>query len=428
MRCVFTALAVLLLVPCLPARGDGILDGPALTLDAAFERTLAAHPDLRGFEPRRAALDAERERAGQQPVRRVTAELENAPGTGPDHGFGVAELTLSLAGVLERGGKREARIALAQGRIDALANEQAARRLDVLAETARRYLTLVAANRQKGIALNDIAQRERAVAAARVRLRAGASPESVVLTAQAALARAQLDRDRASQRGESARRHLAALWGDMNPSFAATDADITALPLIDDVDVLDDIVANTPDLQQFADERRVREARLQLARTEATPDLDWSVGVRRLEADDDVALVGSISLPLGGRTRAQPGLRAAAAEIATLEIEREAKSVTLLSTLIEAHGRYRVARLEVQRYRDDILPMLAQAESAAERAYRAGAISYLEWAQVQAESTAARRQQLDAALDGRRALIELQRLTAMPFVADATPAVAGGKP
>ncbi len=53
-----------------------------------------------------------------------------------------------------------------------------------------------------------------------------------------------------------------------------------------------------------------------------------------------------------------------------------------------------------------------------ERAYRGGAASYLEWTQMQSESTAARRQQLDAAVDAYRALIELQRLTAEPFVVE----------
>ena len=64
-----------------------------------------------------------------------------------------------------------------------------------------------------------------------------------------------------------------------------------------------------------------------------------------------------------------------------------------------------------------MLPKLGKAEAAAERAYRAGAISYLEWAQLQSERTAARRQQLDVALDAQRALIELQRLTGQSLVA-----------
>ena len=60
---------------------------------------------------------------------------------------------------------------------------------------------------------------------------------------------------------------------------------------------------------------------------------------------------------------------------------------------------------------------LTKAEQAAERAYRAGAISYLEWAQLQSEKTAARQQQLDVALDAQRALIEIQRLTGQPLLA-----------
>ena len=76
-----------------------------------------------------------------------------------------------------------------------------------------------------------------------------------------------------------------------------------------------------------------------------------------------------------------------------------------------------MAQLEAERLQSDVLPKLGQAETAAERAYRAGAISYLEWAQLQSESTNARKQQLEAALDAQRALIEIQRLTGQTFVA-----------
>ena len=91
--------------------------------------------------------------------------------------------------------------------------------------------------------------------------------------------------------------------------------------------------------------------------------------------------------------------------------------MALYATLVEAHGRYQLARLEVARLRDEVLPTLARAEAAAERAYRAGAASYLEWAQLQSERTASRRQQLEVALDAQRALIELQRLTGQPLLA-----------
>ncbi|MBN8214374.1 MAG: TolC family protein [Xanthomonadales bacterium] len=388
-----------------------------LTLNDAMIRVADSHPDLRLFGARSDVLAAERDRALLRPALIAGATVENAFGSGESSGLQGAELTLTLASVLERGGKLDARRTLAQSRIDALAIERETRRLDLLAEVARRYLAVVAAQKQREIAQQDIAQRQRTVAGARQRMQAGASPESVVLTAQAALARAELDRARAEQRLIAARQHLAALWGERDPDFDVVARDPLKLPAIDDFSSLAELVKSTPELVQFADEQRIREARLQLARSGRAADLDWQVGVRRLQATDDFGLVGSVSMPLGSRTRAQPEIRVAEAELASLEIEREAKGLALYSTLAEAHGRYRVAQVEVQRLQNDVLPKLAQAETAAERAYRAGAISYLEWAQLQSERTTARKQQLDAALDAQRALIEIQRLTGQAFIA-----------
>lgn len=405
-RLAASAALVVVLVAALPARA-----GDRLTLDDAFARVAALHPDLRLPALRGEILAAELDEALQRPALRAGVELENAPGTGDYSGVDGAELTLSLASVLERGGKRDARRALAQGRIDALAPEREAARLDLLAETARRYLDVVGAKHRRDLADADIAQRTRTVAAARHRFQAGASPESVLLTAQAALARAQLEQRRAAQTMDAARQHLAALWGEREPRFETTDTDPVALPAIADFDALAATLERTPELARFANERRIGEARLQLARSQAKADIDWQLGVRAFNDTDDVALLASASMPVGGARRAQPQIRAAEAGLAMLEVERESRGISLYSTLVDAHGRYRVAQLEVLRLRDDVLPALARAEAAAERAYRAGAISYLEWAQLQSERSALARQQLDTALDAHRALIEIQRLT-----------------
>ena len=416
------AMAVVALAVCGTAHAQA---QEVLSLDDAFARVAQSHPGLRLFGAQGDVLVAERDRALLRPPLVVGAEVENAFGTGAARGVDRAEFTLTLASVLERGGKLDARRTLAQSRIDALAMEREATRLDLLAEVARRYLGVVAARRQQSIARLDIEQRQRTVAGARRRLQAGASPESVVLTAQAALARAELDRDRASQRLQAAGQHLAALWGERDPQFDVPDTDPLHLPDIGDFASLSALLDQTPELTRFVDQQRIREARLQLARTEASTDINWQVGVRRLQDEGDTALVGSISMPLGAARRAEPGIRAAQAELAALSIEREAKGLSLYSTLAEAHGRYLTAQVEVQRLQRDVLPKLARAEAAAERAYRTGAMSYLEWAQLQSERTTTRRQQLDAALDALRALIEIQRLTGQPFVAAAPSANEG---
>ncbi|MBB4128553.1 cobalt-zinc-cadmium efflux system outer membrane protein [Xanthomonas translucens] len=415
------AVAAFAVAPC--AWAQAVPPDAVLTLDDAFARVARSHPDLRLADGQRRVLAAEAEREALRPPLRLGAELENAFGSGDARGLDQAELTVTLAGVLERGGKLDARRTLAQARIDALAPQRELARLDLLAEVARRYLAIAAAAQRQAIAAADLAQRQRTVAAARQRLQAGASPESVLLTAQALQARAELDRDRAQQEHAAARRHLAVLWGDRDPGFAQTTGDPMALPAVPDFDALAALLDATPELARFAGQARVREARLRLARSQARPDLDWQFGVRRLQDGDATALVAGVSLPLGSAARAQPEIRAAEAERELLGVERDAQMLALYSTLADAHGRYRAAQLEVARMRDDVLPKLARAEAAAERAYRGGAISYLEWAQLQAQHGDARRQQLAAALEAQTALIEIQRLTGQPFVLASAPQV-----
>lgn len=414
MRLRIFAAAAFALASCLPAPARAQDAAPAhLSLDDAFVRVARRHPDLRLLGAQTRLLLAEREQAGLAPPLVAGLELANAPGSA---GLDRAELTLSLSGVLERGGKLDARRALAQTRIDALAVQREARRLDLLAETARRYLAIVAAQSATAIARDDIAQRQRSVAAARQRLQAGASPESVLLAARAALLRAELDLARATRQAEAARQHLAALWGERDPAFAIAGADLLALPDLGKLAALTGHLARTPELLRFVDEQRIAEARLRLARSARSADLDWQLGVRRLQDEGDTALVAGLSMPLGSARRAQPQIQAAEAELAILELSREAQDLALYATLVDAHGRYSVAREEAQRIGSGLLPALARAERAAERAYRAGATSYLEWAQLQAEGTALRRQQLEAALAARLALIELQRLTGQPLL------------
>ncbi|MET0986329.1 MAG: TolC family protein, partial [Steroidobacteraceae bacterium] len=346
---------------------------------------------------------------------RVNVEIENAPRSGQNSAFDSTEATLSLASVFERGGKRAARIAVADAKLNSLVLQEERSRADLLAEVARRYLDLIAMQSMGDLAEAEVAQRAKVVDATAQRVRAGATPESVRLAAEAAFARATLQRDRLRAQTDSAAQRLAILWSSRKPDFDRGAGDLLTIPATPTMESLRDLIVNSPELRQFADESRLREARVQLAQTARTTDIDWSVGVRRLEDDGSWAGVVSMSVPFGSATRAGPGIRTAQAELAELTLEREAQELTLEATLIEAHARFSAARAEVVTTRAAVLPKFEQAERASERAFRAGALPYAEWAQLQAEAMSARRDQLAAAVDAHRALIEIQRLTGTPF-------------
>lgn len=409
--------AVAAWVLALAVESAGAFAAP-LSLEQAFARVAAIHPELRLIDSRRQILLAEQEQASLGPARVLGATLENVVGTDDARSLDTAELTLSLASVIERGGKRSARHALSEQRIAGLATETEARRLDLLAEVARRYLAIVAAERLSAIARGDRADRERVLAHTLSRHEAGASPRSEWLAAEASVARARMELRRAEASTDAARIQLAAMWSERSASFAIDGDGLLNLPPVPDLAVLAHLIDRAPAIARLASEERIREARLQLARSESDADLGWQFGVRRLEATDDFALVVGVSAPLGAEHRAQAGIRAARAELDSLAIAREAETASLYATLAEAHGRLTSASLEMEGIGADVLPRLEQAAAAAEQAWHAGAASYLDWSQLQAEATAARRQQLQAALEARRALIEIQRLTGSAFVTE----------
>jgi cobalt-zinc-cadmium efflux system outer membrane protein len=414
------ALAALWCCALLAVPAQATPPAPTLDLRQAFALTLERHPDLRRLPLQQATLMAEADLAAQKPAWSAGASVENVLGTGAFRGADAAELTLSLGSVLEPQARRDARVGLAQSRLAGLDVAAEGRRLDLLAEVARRYLDVLALQEEAAALKTTLAQRRAAAAAARRRVGAGASPASVQLGAEAAVARAELELARSNAAADAARRRLAQMWGGEPVGTVA--GDLLALPDTPDFDQLVTLLERTPELQRFAGEARLREARLQLAQTQARPDIEWEVGLRRLQGSEDWALMGGLSVPLGNRRRAEPAIRAARAELDSLALEREAGELDLRATLAEAHGRLQVDALAVRQLTENVLPALERAESAAGQAYRAGALSYLEWAQLQSELLSARRDRLAAARDFHRALIEIQRLTAEPFVlAAATP-------
>lgn len=387
---------------------------PSLDLRQAFALTLERHPDLRRLPLQQAALTAEADLAAQKPAWTAGAGVENVLGTGAYRGADSAELTLSLGSVLEPQARRDARVGLAQSRLPGVDIAAEGRRLDLLAEVARRYLDVLALQEEAAALDATLVQRRAAAAAARRRVGAGASPASVQLGAEAAVARGELELARTQAAADAARRRLALMWG--GEPVGAVEGDLMALPDLPEFDTLVTLLEGTPELRRFASEARLREARLQLAQSQARPDIVWEVGLRRLQGSEDWALTGGFSVPLGNRRRAEPAIRAARAELDQLALEREAGELDLRATLAEAHGRLEADALAVRQTAQKVLPALERAESAAGQAYRAGALSYLEWAQLQAELLAARRDRIAAARDFHRALIEIQRLTAEPFV------------
>jgi cobalt-zinc-cadmium efflux system outer membrane protein len=287
------AVAVIVLAFChrLPAA--------PLTLEAALDRVIASHPDLRTFGPRAQVLENEALLAALPRENTLGLVVENAVGAGDFRGFDAAETTLTLAGVLERGGKREARRAMAAARLDELGVERAGVQFDILAETARRYLEVVAWQARQPLAEEQLAQRERMADAARQRFTQGAAPEAAALRAEADVAEGKAVLAGSRMAAEVAGRRLALMWGETAPAAIEVIAPPQELPALPDFPEFRKRLPAAPELARFATTERIRDARVRLAVSARTADLEWQLGVRHFAAGGDLALVGGVSMALG---------------------------------------------------------------------------------------------------------------------------------
>lgn len=384
-----------------------------LTLEAAMSRTVAAHPQLKIFGSRLQQLESESAASQLRPALTVGLDVENIAGSGPYSGTSEAEYTLTLAGVLERGMKREARRAVAVRRIDALGVERAAAELDLLAEVNRRYLDWVEASLMPSLTARAKDHQHSLVQSIRRRHQAGGVSEAVVLAAEAEAARWALEHEQALRETELAWQRLAVLWGHAGTSEPVPEP--SALPenfpaLASMTDMLAKI-RGIPDMEYFASTQRVQEAELRLIQADLSRNLEWRVGMRRLQGDSATALVAGISVPLGESSRL--ALRAAAerARQQSLTFERNARLQDLETVLIRMYGEAEGEHRRLSVLDTQVIPQLKAAAEKGMQAFQAGALSYMELAQIQRELWNADKERLATKVNFYRNLVELQRLT-----------------
>lgn len=384
-----------------------------LRLQAAVERALAGHPALRAEGAEITAAERAAELNALAPPLTVGGELENIAGSGPLSGTRSAETTLRLGRVIELGGKREARVAV--GRADVARQRHGAElaRIEVAAETARRFVDVLADQHRVTIARESVERAEQTVATVGRWVAAGRSPDSEKHQAGIALGQAQLTQEDAEHELLTARQTLSALWGQRDPDFAQAVGDLDILPPVEPLEVLAARLPETADQQAFELDLVTLDARSRAASTAARPDVSLSLGVRRLEAVDAQALVLGVSLPLGNAPRsALAGAQVQAQREAT-HARREAASYDAYQRLFALYQELQHASHVVQTHRDSLIPLAEQALAVNQRGYDLGRFSFFVLIQSQQQLAQLRTARIEAAARYHALLVDIERLTAI---------------
>lgn len=384
-----------------------------LFINEALEKAEAGHPSLRAAGIQRQLQEARIEQAGVKPRPELNVEVENVFGSGTNDLLRGVEATASVSWLLERG-LRDSRVEAAVTRSSLVEADIAIQRLDVAAETARRFLASLELQARLLIAEAGIALGEDAVEAIAQRVDAGTTPAAELARSRADLRRMQINEDDIRHELLSANYRLAAQWGATEPDFGRVMGDLLAIPSIESFESYLARLEQNPDLARYLTFERVQHAQINLE--EARNRKPWRVGAgfRWQNRTSDHGFVADLSIPLGPQDVNRGRVAEARARITQSQLEREAEQLRLRTELFVIYQEL-IHSIEVtEAIAQDILPLYESALADTRAAYESGLYSYVEWSQAQLSLLNARYELVESAHSIYHNLIEIERLTGVP--------------
>lgn len=399
-----------------------------LTLRAAAALALERNPSLiaHGFDLK--AAEARKVQAGLRANPELSVTVEDVLGSGEFRGARSAQTTLHLNQLIELGGKREARIGVADALRERKRSEAELARVEVLAAVAERFVHVVGDQHELALARETTKLAEEALALARRRVEAAAASPIEEKRARILLAKARIAEEHAEHELLVARVQLAALWGATNATFKETRADLFARSAVPRFEELAASINQSPELARWASEKTIRAAEVKLADARRRPDLTAGAGVRNFNGPDDVGLVFQFSLPLPFNDR-QQGARAEARALADkAEVERVETELRLRTTLFGVAQELIHADTELAALEREMIPDAESALQLAREGFERARFSQLELLDAQRTLLDLRLQRIRAAVAYHQFVIELEKLLGEPLLPESVQSTRNSQP
>ncbi len=385
-----------------------------LTLQAAVEQSLAKHPRLAVEQYRSASAQANVKQAAVGTKPKLNLTIEDALGSGIYSSADAAQTTLSIAWVLE-GSLLESRESAALSEQAVVSSEIKAKRLDVAAETASRFMQALLLQRRAELVTAMVKQAEQTLDQIQRRVDIGQAANVDALRAKAELAEAKLLQEDIEHEIRVAYRELATTMGAPEASFQQVSGNLSKLGTPVNFEQLARSLDSNPGLAVLNNRKRLAESQLALAKAEARSRWTFSTGLRHYALDDEVAMAAGVTLPLGGERRNRAAIESAALNVQASAAETEAQRLELTTQLYKLHEQWLHALHVNDSLQSEILPLLRQSLQETLRAYQRGQATYQTLNDIQSELLSAEGRLLDVQHRAQLNRIEIERLTGAPL-------------
>lgn len=374
-----------------------------LTLKAALELAYGANAALSTAKRELEAVTGSILQAGLRPNPRVEAIIEDPR---PENRL----TALYVNQPLELGGKRPARVAAAERRLDVASAELSAMRAEIRAAVMVAFFDVLVAQERFLLTQGLVELSQRATTAASKRVTAGKISPVEETKARVAEASVRVELSQASTSLKMARKRLTAIWGNATPRFERAEGQVETLPTLPALKDLTARLENSPGLARAQLEVNRRQALVEVERSLRIPDVTLSLGGRRnAEIGLNQALLG-VSLPIPIFNRNQGNILEAQRRTDKARDELSGTEIRLNNEIAQALERLDVARQEIEILQREILPGAQSAYDAATKGFLMGKFSFLEALDAQRTLFQAKSQYLRALAEAHRSAFEIERV------------------
>jgi len=386
-----------------------------ITLKTAIKNTLEKNPSLKVFEFKQQILNGQKQVQSLNPGYELGFDIDNFAGTGELKAIDNAELSVSISSVIEMDDKLNARINTLNQQSNIIKVEQKIKALDLISEVTQRYIHVLAAQARIELANEATVLAQNILDEVEKLSKAGITPTAEVKRAMAALGNAKLTASSELQKFEIAKLNLSIMWNQTTPNFAQVTGQLYQFSKDIALEQLLTKIKNNPSITFFASDKRLKESQLRLAQTQSNADINWSVGIKRIQGINDTAFTAGFSMPLFSMDRNQGNITSATAAINQVEIEKENRLMQLHGQLFQAYSNRKQAIYQVNNLKNTIIPVLESALTETKILYQNGRYRYLDYLSAKQELLSAQSTLINSASSALLYGSQIEQLIAEPL-------------
>ena len=386
-----------------------------LSLSSACSLALKHHSSMATYPMDRRAADARVLNATQLPSPELSIDAEDFLGIGAVRGLSSAMLNTVFSQLIERGGKRQARVDAMQSQGLVMDAEYEVKRRELIRQTCEFYIKALAAQEDMLYRKASLKRSKETLDLVKSLFDAERVTISAVNQAELEVYQSELDLATAEKQKERTSRELTSLWGDSRSALFYYNSVGNPPNSLASQKVQKQGLLKHPSIRVVEAQVKQAESNLMLAKANRHADVNVFGGVRNNNDNNSSSGLLGISLPLGvfkrGRyTTAEMQAMADKASTELLGAKRELQSDFALawSDLVAAHQEARTVK-------EKLLPSALKLFQSADSLFREGKISSLEYLAAKQQFHEVRGRWLTSRRDYQLNAIRVQSLTNLPL-------------